>query len=205
MVERLIGFVGRVGHWGYLILFLGAMLECSAFLGIAVPGESLVLLGGFLAHQGTLDVGDLIILVALGAILGDSIGYELGRSLGREWLLRYGRWAGLDHDRLDRVDQFFKRQGGKAIFLGRFVGFLRALVPFIAGATRMPYPSFLLFNALGGIVWSTSFVLLGYFLGASWQVAEKWIGRTTALIGGLAVIALFFLWRRRSKERATSN
>ncbi|HZR46298.1 MAG TPA: DedA family protein [Candidatus Manganitrophaceae bacterium] len=199
MIERLAGFIERVGHWGYLIVFLGATLEASAFLGIVVPGESLVLIGGFLANQGVLDLGDLIVLVALGAVLGDSIGYELGRYLGRSWLLRYGRWAGLRPEHLDRVDQVFERHGGKSVFFGRFIGFLRALVPFIAGASRMRYRQFLFYNALGGILWSITFVLLGYFLGASWQVAEKWVGRAGG-IGGAVFLLLIFLWFRRRRK-----
>src|SRR3569832_2204853 len=151
MIERLVGFIGRVGHWGYLIIFLGATLEASAFLGVFVPGESLVLIGGFLANRGQLDLGDLIALVAAGAVIGDSIGYELGRYLGRPWLLRYGRWAGLRPEHLDRVDRAVEKHGGKPVFFGRFVGFLRALVPFIAGASRMQYRQFLFYNALGGI------------------------------------------------------
>ncbi|SRR5579884_44426 len=202
MLERLIDLVGRVGHWGYLIIFLGAMLEASAFFGLIVPGETLVLLGGFLANQGLLDLGDLITLVSIGAILGDSIGYELGRYLGRDWILRFGGWAGLRKKHLDRVDRFFQREGGKAIFLGRFVGFLRALVPFIAGASRMPYFRFLVYNVLGGTLWSISFVCLGYFLGASWRVAEKWIGRASGIIGGgiLLLLVLVWLWKRRNKD-----
>src|SRR5438309_10265899 len=93
--EQTMDDISRWGHWSYLLLFLGATLESSAFLGLLVPGESLVLASGFLAARGVFAVGDLIVVVALGAILGDSLGYELGRRLGRPWLLRVGRWVGL--------------------------------------------------------------------------------------------------------------
>ncbi|MEP7328695.1 MAG: DedA family protein, partial [Betaproteobacteria bacterium] len=171
MLDYLIHLVDRLGHWGYLILFVGAMLESAAFLGVIVPGESLVLVAGFFAAQGLFDLGDLIVVVAIGATLGDSIGYELGRFLGRPWLLRFGHRVGINPGRLSRVDAFFVRHGGKSVFLGRFVGFARALVPFLAGASRMPYRVFLPYNALGAVLWSIVVVLLGYFLGASWQVA----------------------------------
>ncbi len=127
ILDYKIDFVGRLGHWGYLIIFLVAALECSAFLGLIVPGEGLVLVSGFFAALGLLDLGDVIVIIAAGAILGDRIGYELGRHLGRSWLLRYGRWVGLRQAHVDRVEAFFERHGGKAIFIGRFIGFLRAL------------------------------------------------------------------------------
>lgn len=197
MLDRLIELVSRLDHWGYLIIFLGATLEAAAFLGLIVPGESLVLLGGFLASRGLLDPYDLVFVVAVGAIIGDSIGYELGRHLGRPWLIRYGRWIGLRPAHLERVDDFFARHGGKTIFLGRFIGFLRALAPFVAGSSRMRYRQFLPYNVAGGILWSITFVLLGYFLGASWHVAERWIGHASVIVGGalLLVIALVWLWR----------
>lgn len=197
MLDQLINLVSRLGHWGYLVIFLVAALECSAFLGLVVPGESLVLLGGFFAASGQLDLGDLIIIVAIGAILGDSIGYQLGRRLGRPWLLRYGRRLGLRQAHMDRVDDFFTRHGGKIIFIARFIGFLRALAPFVAGSSRMPYGRFLFYNAAGAILWSTAFVLFGYFVGASWQVAERWIGRASAIVGGalLLVLGLVWFWR----------
>jgi membrane protein DedA with SNARE-associated domain/membrane-associated phospholipid phosphatase len=197
MLNYLIKLISRLGHWGYLIIFLGAALECSAFLGLAVPGESLVLVGGFFAGSGQLDVGDLIIVVAIGAILGDSIGYELGRHCGRSWLLRYGRWFRLRQSHLDRVDDFFRRHGGKTIFMGRFIGFLRVLAPFVAGSSRMPYGRFLFYNATGAFLWSTAFVLIGYFVGASWDIVGKWIGRASAILGGalLVVLGMVWLWR----------
>src|ERR1700737_2865082 len=90
MLDYLVNLVGRLGHWGYLAIFLGAMLESAAFLGLLVPGEALVLVAGFFAAQGLLDIGDLILLVAIGAIIGDSIGYEMGFRTGRPALERYG-------------------------------------------------------------------------------------------------------------------
>lgn len=201
MLDFLIDLVNRVGHWGYLVIFVGAMLESAAFLGVIVPGESLVLVAGFLAAQGALDLGDLILVVAVGAACGDSIGYELGRRLGRQWLLRYGRRVGISRARLDRVDAFFDRHGGKSVFLGRFVGFARAVVPFLAGSSRMPYRLFLPYNVLGALLWSAVVVLLGYFLGASWQVAERWIGRASAILGGMALFVLVLAWLWRSAAR----
>lgn len=194
MVEYLINLVGRLGHWGYLIIFLGAMLESAAFLGIFVPGESLVLVGGFLAAQGTFDLDALIIIIAAGAALGDSIGYELGRRLGRSALTRYGGRFGLNEQRIAKTDAFFDRHGGKAVFLGRFVGFARALVPFLAGSSQMRYRKFLPYNLIGAALWSAVITLLGYFLGASWQRAASWIGRASAILGGLILFGLFLVW-----------
>jgi undecaprenyl-diphosphatase len=204
MLDYLINLVSRLGHWGYLIIFLGAMLESAAFLGVIVPGESLVLVAGFFAAQGLLDLDGLIVVVAIGATLGDSIGYELGRRLGRPGLLRYGGRFGLHKARLDRAEAFFARHGGKSVFLGRFVGFARALVPFLAGSSRMPYRQFLPYNAMGAILWSIAVVLLGYFLGASWGVAERWIGRASAIIGGVLVVilGLAWLWRWAVRHEA---
>lgn len=196
------GLVERLGHWGYIIIFIGATLESAAFVGFVVPGESLVLVAGFLAAVGVLDLAPVLVVVALGAVIGDSIGYELGRRLGRPWLERFGPRLGLRAERIADVDRFFADHGGKAVLLGRFVGFLRALAPFVAGASRMPYGRFLFYNATGGVLWAVSFVLLGYVLGASWHVAERWIGRATLI--GFAVVAVVVvgLWlRRRRRQR----
>ena len=194
MLDYLVNLVGRLGHWGYLVVFLGAMLESAAFLGLLVPGESLVLVAGFFAAQGLLDIGDLIVIVAIGAILGDSIGYEMGRRLGRPGLERYGSRFGLSKARIEKAESFFKRHGGKAVFLGRFVGFARALMPFLAGSAQMPYRKFLPYNALGAALWSAAILLLGYFLGAAWQTAEHWIGRASAILGSIALFIAFLVW-----------
>ncbi len=195
MLDRLSNLVSTLDHWGYLVIFLAVMLESAAFLGFVVPGETLVRLGGFLAAQGMLDWGDLMVFVCAGAILGDTIGYEVGRHLDREQLLRAGHWIGLHQEHVGKVEAFFHRHGGQTVFLGRFTALLRALTPFVAGASGMHYPRFLLYNAAGGIVWGVAFVLMGYFVGASWRVVGHWIGRAAAVVGGLLVLVLGWLWR----------
>lgn len=205
ILDFLIDLVTRLGHWGYVIIFLGATLESAAFLGFVVPGESLVLVAGFLTAAGVLDLLPVLVVVTLGAVIGDSIGYELGRHLGRRWLMGFGTRLGFRPERLDQVDRFFDRHGGKSVLLGRFVGFLRALVPFVAGASRMPYSRFLFYNAVGGALWAGSFVLLGYVLGASWYVAERWIGRASMIGLAVVIVVAGALWlRRRYRQRATS-
>ncbi|MCR4298611.1 MAG: bifunctional DedA family/phosphatase PAP2 family protein [Gallionella sp.] len=197
MLDYLVNLVGRLGQWGYLVIFLGAMLESAAFLGLIIPGESLVLVTGFLAAQGLLDLDVLIVTVAVGAALGDSIGYEMGRRMGRPALLHYGSHFGLTNARVDKADAFFARHGSKAIFLGRFVGFARAIVPFLAGSSKMPYRKFLPYNVLGAALWSSAVVLLGYFLGAGWHTAERWIGRASAILGGILLFFLLLVWLYR--------
>jgi membrane protein DedA with SNARE-associated domain/membrane-associated phospholipid phosphatase len=194
MLEYLINLAGRLGQWSYLLIFLGATLESAAFLGLVIPGESLVLVAGFFAAQGLLDLDVLIITVAIGAVLGDSIGYEMGRQMGRPALFRYGSRFGLNDTRIEKTDAFFEKHGSKTVFLGRFVGFSRALVPFLAGSSRMPYRKFLPYNAIGAVLWASGITLLGYFLGASWHTAERWIGRASAIVGGILVFALVLVW-----------
>jgi undecaprenyl-diphosphatase len=133
-------------------------------------------------------------------VIGDSIGYELGRRLGRPWLLRRGARLGFHRDRIAAVDEFFERHGGKAVLIGRFIGFLRALAPFVAGSSLMPYSRFLAYNVAGGVLWSTACVLLGYFLGAAWPIAERWVGRA-GLVAGLAALAAAAWWLRRRQRR----
>lgn len=193
--------VARAGHWSYAVIFAAAALESAAFLGLLVPGEALVLLAGFLSAQGVLDLEVLLWVVALGAALGDSIGYELGRDLGRPWALRHGRRFGLGEKRLLRAQAFWERHGAKAVFLGRFIGFARALVPFLAGSTGMRYRLFLLYNALGAGLWATAFLLLGRVAGASWQVAERWIGRASAILGVAILAVAAFAWLGRWAAR----
>lgn len=199
MLAYLLDLVSRMGAWSYLLIFVIAMLECAAFLGLVVPGESLMLACGFLSHQHVLMLDAVIAAGTLGAIVGDNIGYELGRRMGRGWLLAGGARVGLTEARVVAAEAFFERHGSKAVFLGRFVGYARALVPFVAGTSEMNHRVFMLYNALGAVLWAVGVTLLGYFLGASWRLAEVWIGRAGALVLVLAIVAAGIVWLRRRR------
>ncbi len=199
MFEQLVAWVSGIGPWAYLAIFLVVSLESAAFLGFFMPSEALVFLGGFLASQGVLDLKLLIPLVAVAAVLGDSIGYELGRLLQKPWFLRYGRRLGLREEHWQRIEDFFRRHGGKTVFLARFSAFFRILVPFFAGAARLNYLRFLFFNILGGVAWAAGSVSIGYLAGKSWREVEHWIGRS-ALIVAIVIVAVIVLVRFTRKK-----
>ncbi len=182
MLERVINTAALLGNWGYLVFFLAAFLESSAFLGLIVPGESIVVVAGLLASQGRLDLGYAIAAVSLGAILGDTFGYILGRGLGRGYFERNGRFLFFRMSHIEKAETYFRLHGGKTIFLGRFIGFLRAMAPFAAGVSKMPYGRFFFYNVTGGVLWAAAFTSLGYFFGLSWRAVEKWAGRAGVFV-----------------------
>jgi membrane protein DedA with SNARE-associated domain len=201
--EWLIDALWRVGPWGYLLVFAGAALESAAFLGLLVPGETIVIVSGVLASWGYFGLARLIAVVAVGAIVGDNVSYRLGRQFGLGWFDRYGRRVGFDRAQLDRVQRFYDRYGGAALVLGRFVGFVRPLVPFVAGTAGMPYPRFVAYNALAGALWAVVTVLIGFFLGESWRVAERWIGRAGLIALGVVAVVVVGFWLRRRRRAAS--
>ena len=204
MLNHVVQLVADLGPWGYGILFLVVALECSAFLGLLVPGESLVAVAGVLAQQQVLDAGIAWWAAFAGAVLGDSGGYALGRYYGRPWLVRHGHRAGLTEARLAKTDQLFRRHGAISVLLGRFVGFARALMPFAAGAGGMRYLTFLVVDVFGAALWSLTFIVLGYTLGASWGRVAHWLGRTTTLLVlSLVVLATLVWWFRRRRLRTS--
>jgi undecaprenyl-diphosphatase len=202
LIESLTNWVSGLGQWAYVVIFITVSLESAAFLGFFLPSEALVFFSGFLASQGVLDLRVLIPLVAAAAVLGDSVGYELGRLLKKEWFLKYGRWAGLREPQWQRLEDFFARHGGKTVFFARFSAFFRILVPFFAGAARLRYLHFLKWNIAGGIVWATGSVLIGFFAGKSWQIVEHWIGRGALGIAVVLIVGyLAFRYRRRFSKK----
>jgi membrane-associated protein len=119
--------------------------------------------------------------------------------LQKSWFLRYGRWLGLREEQWKRIEDFFHRHGGKTVFLARFSAFFRILVPFFAGAVRLRYLRFLLFNVFGGVVWAAGSVIIGYVAGASWRLVEHWIGRA-ALIVAICIVAVVLTVRFARKS-----
>jgi membrane protein DedA with SNARE-associated domain/membrane-associated phospholipid phosphatase len=194
------------GFAALAIVFLIPALEASAFVGFVFPGEIAVLLGGVLAYQGRVPLWAVIIAAVLGAAIGDSIGYAIGKRWGRSLLHgTLGRLPiirrGLDKH-LDRAQEYVRRRGPRAVFVGRFTAALRALVPGLAGMAGVPYGSFVTFNVLGAIIWGTGFALLGFFAGAAWR-------RVAGIAGwaGLGLLVLIMLgligarFARAARER----
>ena len=171
------------------VVFLLPALEASAFVGFIFPGEVAVLLGGVLAHDGRVSLGAVIAAGISGAVVGDTIGYLVGRRYGQRILTVVGRRIPFLRHRIDehleQARAYLRRRGGLAIFLGRFTAALRVMVPGLAGMAEMPYPEFFFFNALGGAIWATAFVLLGYAAGAAWESVAGWATRV-----GLALLVL---------------
>jgi len=190
--------------WAYIVLGLLAAAEAAAFVGLAIPGETAMLLGGFLAFQGRVNLAVMMAAGAAGAVVGDSIGYEIGRRFGEPLKhSRLGRRVG--QDRWARGEAYLRAKGGRAVFLGRFVGVLRALVPALAGMSRMPYRTFLPWNAAGGVIWAPGFVFLGYLAGSSYRQVERIAGRASLLLLLLVVIVggvvLAARWVARHPDR----
>ncbi|MDA8214190.1 MAG: bifunctional DedA family/phosphatase PAP2 family protein [Nitrospiraceae bacterium] len=191
----------HLNHWGYYVLFLMTFLETSAFLGFLVPGESMVVIAGLLSSRGVLELGDVIWVASLGAIMGDTVGYFIGYRFGEGFFLKYGKYFFFKKEYLDEAKGFFDKHGGKTVFLGRFMAWLRAFAPVVAGISRMHYPRFLFFNLAGGIVWATIFSLLGYFVGNSWDTIKIYLGRIGifGFICGVIIIYLYFLFTKKKR------
>ena len=188
----------------YTIIALLTFGEAAMFVGFVVPGETAVLLGGFLASQGRLDIVTLIVLVVISAILGDTVGYEVGKHLGPR-VLRLRSFS-KHQGRLDRAQDMLRRRGGPAVFLGRWTAFLRAVMPGIAGLSRMRYRVFFFWNALGGLAWGITFSLVGYLAGASYARVAASIGKGAAVVLAVLVVVAVIVWRvRRARAPETDD
>lgn len=180
-----------ISQYGYLIVFFGVLLESA---GVPLPGETILIASGVMVHRGVLDPGDAVFFGILGAVVGDQIGYWIGRVGGRPFVLRWGRYVLITPERLARAEDFFARHGGKAVFLARFVAGLRVFGALVAGISGMPWRYFLLYNALGGAVWATAAVLVGYVLSGSTGLVEHWLGKASIALVAL-ILLIVFLYR----------
>ena len=192
-----------LGAWTYLLVGVFAFAETGAFVGLVVPGETVMLLGGAVAGQGAIDVYILIAIAWFAAWAGDTTSFLVGRRLGRDFVLRHGPRFGLGHERFEGVEDYFSRHGGKTIFIGRFVGIVRALAPFIAGSSGMRYRAFVPYSILGTGIWSSAHILIGYVFSRSIDSAAKYAGRGAFLLGtliALTVGSIFFYRRLRVEE-----
>ncbi|WP_202866377.1 DedA family protein [Kribbella turkmenica] len=186
----------------YGLVGLLVFAEDALFVGFVLPGETAAVVGGVAASRGHASLPLMLAVVVGAAILGDTVGYEIGRHLGprilRSHVLRKRS------ERIDAAREQLASRGGAAVFVGRFVSFFRATMPALAGTAGMRYPKFLAFNATGGLVWGVGVVLLGYLAGNSYATIEKTIGRASALIVLAALLTAVVIWRiRRLLNRRT--
>jgi|1186.fasta_scaffold00996_3 membrane-associated protein len=188
------GFIHIPATLGYIALFL---LVAGESAGLPIPGETSLTTTAVLAARGQLRIEFVIPIAAAAAIVGDNIGYAIGRFAGRPFLLRDGPWADRRRRAVAKTDEFYDRHGALTVFVGRWLPLLRFTAALLAGINRMRWRRFFLWNALGGICWATSIGLLAYFLGSQAENAVQAIG----LIGILALVlavAGHFAWRRLS-------
>jgi undecaprenyl-diphosphatase len=200
--------LGLHGPAVYATITALVFLEAAAFIGLVVPGETALLVGGVLAARGNLSPALLLPLVALAAVAGDSVGYAIGRRFGPPIeSSRAGQWIGAD--RWARVHDYVKHRGAWAVVLGRWVGIMRALVPAVAGMTQMPYRRFLAANVAGGLTWVALVTALGYLAGGAIPTAQAILGRLslagTAVLILLVALAVIETRRHRTRHATTPS
>jgi membrane-associated protein len=202
MLATILNVDHLVGTFGYPLLFVLVMSESA---GVPIPGETSLIAAAVLASQGKLQIAAVIALAATAAIVGDNLGYVIGRKGGRWLLERPGAFQRQRHEVLRVGEPFFAVHGPKAVFFGRFLLGLRIWASWLAGATRMRWRSFVVWNALGGICWATGVGLVAYFLGHSAGGAIEAFGVYGLVAVALAVISTLVLHRRHAAHQRAQD
>jgi membrane-associated protein len=203
MFESVMTSIGKaVGLWMYVIAGGLAFSEAAILVGFVLPGEIALLVAGYFCRFGHLNLSLMVVIAIVSAIAGDSVGFEFGRKFGPGLRRsRVGHWIG--ERRWSAVDAFLHKHGGKAVFLGRLVALMRALMPSMAGMSRMKYRTFLMWNAAGGIIWGGGCVILGYAFASAIKKIGDYLTYAPLIILGLAVATYVALhMRKRRRERA---
>lgn len=203
MVTWIVDQLLKLNPWVALsLVFLLPALEASVFLGFVLPGETAVVVGGFLAYEHKIPLWAVFLAAIAGAILGDSAGYEVGKKWG-DSLLDKAPKRFVKPAHIKQGKDLINRLGGRAVFIGRWTAVLRALVPSLCGTAKMRYRNFLLWNALGGVTWATAFILIGYLAGTAWQRIEHYTNVVSYALFGAAVVAVvgIILWNRRRQAQ----
>jgi membrane-associated protein len=187
----------------YVVCGLLVFGEAAILLGFVIPGETAAVAGGALCALGRADLGLMVAVVVVAAVVGDSVGYEVGKVMGPHLLERRPL---RDRQGIVRARDLLVRHGGPAVFLGRWVALARALVPGLTGMSGMRYRTFFFYNALGGLVWGTTFVLVGYAAGRSWEVVANRVGTYAGYALATAVVAIVaVVLVRRHRARAVEG
>jgi membrane protein DedA with SNARE-associated domain/membrane-associated phospholipid phosphatase len=206
-LESLLIDIGeRLGKWTYLLVGAMAFFETGAFIGLVAPGETALLLGGLVAGQGQIDVLTMIAIVWFAAVAGDLTSFALGHRLGRTFLVKHGPKVQITEERLRHVEAFFDRHGGKAILIGRFVGLVRAIAPFLAGSSGMPLRRFVPYDVIGAGLWGSTFVVVGYLFWQSFSQVVDYAKKGALALATVIVLVVAIVagvrWLRDPANRA---
>jgi membrane protein DedA with SNARE-associated domain len=185
--------------YGYWAVFFGVMLENA---GVPVPGETILLIAGYFASTGEFNIALVMLIACAGAVIGDNIGFAIGHHYGRSVLLRIGRFFFLTPKRLEHMEGYFKRHGPKTILVARFITGLRVFAALLAGASKMPWRVFFIYNVAGAILWSVIITTLGYLFGQSLPLLIKWVGRSGTIMLIAVIVIGFIVWRVRKHRKS---
>ena len=203
MAQLLADLTDRLGAWTYGLVGVMALAETGAFVGLIAPGETVVVVGGLAAQHGQVSLPAIATIAWAAAFAGDSVSFALGRRYGRGLLQRVFARLPIRNDRLRQLELFFARHGGKSVLLGRFIGLIRALAPFVAGASGLRYRSFAPWSFAGTGLWALTFTLVGYAFAASFESATGVVGAAMALIAAVVAAAwIGHAHRQASRLRA---
>lgn len=196
--DHLQSLIGAYGAWVYGILFLIIFCETGLVIAPFLPGDSLLFAAGAIAATGSLNAITLIIILSIASILGDAVNYQSGRWIGEHVFTDNARI--LKKQYLHQAHRLFAQYGPRAIVLARFMPFARTFVPFVAGAGRMHFTTFTVFNVIGGIAWATGFILLGYFFGNLPFVRDHFEVVVLGIVFVSCIPAAMEMWRARRKK-----
>lgn len=191
--------------YGYAIIWFAAFGESIPFLGMLVPGGSIVVVGGALAVDAGLSMPWLIFFCSLGAIMSDWLSFAIGRRYGEHILTKYGKHIGFKDEYLEVTHRFIDRFGGVALIIGRFNNIVRPLVPLVVGSTKMPYWKFWIFNIIGGIIWSIVSLYTGYIARESWDIVQGYVGIGGGIIFACIVIGVVLFIRYEVEQLRTQK
>src|SRR3954467_4624725 len=200
MAEHLQELLGDGSIFAYVVLFFGVMLENA---GIPLPGETALLIAGYFSSEAggyRLHLWAVIIVACLGAVIGDNLGFLLGRKLARPRLAAGKRFLFLTPERFCKAEAYFEKYGAATVFFGRWVALLRIAAGPAAGAAGMPWRKFLIANAAGAAVWATGIAIIGHLAGPAWQALQTWLGRGAWVLAGVVVVG-FVGWHLKGLFR----
>jgi len=182
----------------HVIAFFAALLESTPVVGTFTPGTLFLLFFGYVSSVQHINVATVVLFAMLGSIAGDILGYTLGRYAG-SWLIKHKKILKIGH--IEQGRAFFSKHGGKSILAGRFIGPIRPIVPLIAGSIHMNFSRFLYWNILGGFLWSTLYVTLGFFFGAYAREIERVVSRTGLIILGVGAMIGVWYYMKNKKQK----